>query len=126
MVRSIGYIMILVIFYSCKNESVKKEYYDSGYIKKVIIQKEFIEEINYYDMPGEICFNHIFHKNKYDSLVYYYNNGNVFKSGLRDKNNNLFGKWDFYNRDGYLSDTKEFFIIIFILNQPIKTLANLN
>lgn len=67
-------------------------------------------------------------------MVYYYRNGKVFRNGKSDKKGNLFGKWNYYNIAGYLSDTREFFIInddyklnqLWYFNKKGDTIINAN
>lgn len=44
-------------------------------------------------------------------IVKFYNNGNLFLRGQFDKDNQRIGKWDYYTRDGKLSETREYYII---------------
>ena len=67
-------------------------------------------DIEYYEQSNN-KYKTIYHFQNYDSVVVFYRNGKMFKTGKQDKNNNLFGKWNYYNIDGFLSDTREFFII---------------
>jgi len=52
-----------------------------------------------------------FRKNGYDSIVEYYKNGNVYRTGKLDINSQRFGNWYLYTLEGKLSQTIEFFVI---------------
>ncbi len=70
-----------------------------------------IKTCHYYDLPNEKEKQLIFHKTNYDSIIYYYDNGRVFKTGKKDLNGNLYDKWNYYTKDGFLSDTREYFLL---------------
>jgi hypothetical protein len=70
-----------------------------------------VKTIYYYDVSGNKKIKEFYHKNNYDSLVYYYDSGKVFKTGTQDLEHNLYGKWNHYTREGFLSDTKEYFVL---------------
>lgn len=76
------------------------------------------EDIEYYKQ-SKTKFKAYYHFDNYDSVVYFYRNGKIFKTGKQDKNNNWFGKWNYYNINGFLSETREFFLIgnDYVLNQ---------
>ena len=78
-----------ILYFSCNQKNMDIEYYEQSNNK----------------------YKTIYHFQNYDSVVVFYRNGKMFKTGKQDKNNNLFGKWNYYNIDGFLSDTREFFII---------------
>jgi hypothetical protein len=113
MLKKLNYILISFLIISCTSEHIVKEYYNSGNLKTL---KTFDEDNNlvivkkYYDLPDNKIFSANFIKSKYDSIVYYYNNGGVFTTGKQDKSGKLFGKWNRYTRENFLSDTREFFI----------------
>ena len=90
-------ILFFILLFSCKKNYIDVEYYKESN-KKYKITYNF--------------------KN-YDSVVYYYKNGKIFTTGLKDKKGNLFGNWNYYNTDGFLSETRELFIVgnDFKLNQ---------
>ena len=90
-------LIILFLFFSCNKKDEDIEYYQ--------------QSKNKYKVS--------YHFDNYDSIVYFYRNGKIFKTGKQYKNTNLFGKWNYYNIDGFLSENREFFIIgnDYILNQ---------
>lgn len=106
---------ILLTIASCgDHEQVIKEFYPSGNVRleKHYDKGNWLEQtLNFYDAPGSKIFKSIYHKVDFDSVVYYYDNGKIFKTGLQDKTGKSFGKWNYYTREGFLSNTKEFFIV---------------
>ncbi|AWG24970.1 hypothetical protein [Flavobacterium kingsejongi] len=108
-------IILLFILYSCNNTDYsEKEYYPSNnlmslkeYNKKGELEKHTI----YYDTLGDLPYIIYFKKLDYDSISYYYKNGQVYKTGNQDYKNRKFGIWDRYTREGYLSEKREYFII---------------
>lgn len=60
---------------------------------------------------GNLKYKSIFHEQNYDSIVFYYKNGKVFKTGKQNKKGKKYGKWNHYNIEGFLSETREYFII---------------
>lgn len=86
--RILCFILFLSIC-SCNHKDLNVEYYSHSDLKYKVTH----------------------HYSKYDSVVYFYRNGKVFKSGKKDKKNRYFGKWNYYNIEGFLSETREFFVI---------------
>lgn len=100
--------LLAVVVFSCEKDKENIKQFPSGNIKYI---KNDSVDIYYYDRIGKMVFEKVFHKKKYDSVFYFYNNKRIFKAGKRDKAGNLFGKWKYYTKEGNLSDIKEFFII---------------
>lgn len=107
-------IFISIVLVSCSTKQKdEKEYYPSGNLKLEKLfanDDELTKTIEYYDESGSKILRVLFHKRDYDSVVYKYNNGKVFKTGKQYKNGDFFGKWNYYTREGYLSNTREFII----------------
>ena len=130
-------ILVFFLIISCNKKQEDKTFFNSGNLKelKKYDSKGILkEEVYYYDIKDRKIYKSYFHKNTYDSLVYYYRNGKVFRNGKSDKKGNLFGKWNYYNIAGYLSDTREFFIInddyklnqLWYFNKKGDTIINAN
>ncbi len=107
--------IICLLLVSCKRNENETDYFPSGNIKlsKFFDQTtgKLVKTISYYDISGNRKYKVSFHKNNYDSIVYYYNNGKVRKTGNQNLKGQLFGKCNFYTREGFLSSTSEYFII---------------
>jgi hypothetical protein len=114
MIRYI-FIVFLLFIVSCKSELKQdKDYYPSGNIKKERFYDTNLELDSlkfYYDSIKKITFSKSIRKNEYDSIVFYYKNGNVFKTGKQTYNALKFGNWIRYTKEGYTSDIREYFII---------------
>lgn len=112
--KTIFFIACLIII-SCSKKQDEKEYYSSGNLKSLKVynlENDKLEQtIYYYDLLSNKKMKMFYHKLSYDSIVYYYNNGKVFKTGKQDFKENLYGKWNYYTREGFLSDTKEYVIL---------------
>lgn len=95
--------------YPSGNIEWKKEFDKNGEATKTII---------FYDNSNNDTLEVHFHKQNYDSIIYYYKNGKVFAEGLTKKGSRI-NKWNFYNDKGFLSETKEYMFIKgeHILNQ---------
>ena len=108
-------LIVYILIISCSKEHEEKTYFDSGNLKLLKSfdnnNNQLITEQEYYDLPNDKKFKVLYKKKNYDSLAYFYNNGKLFKNGKRDLKGNLIGKWDYYTRDGFLSNTKEFFYV---------------
>jgi hypothetical protein len=114
--KTINYFTIcfILIFVSC-NKQNEEEYYSSGNLKssKNYHPKDgnLEKTIYYYDLSGTKKIRVFYHKMNYDSVVYYYDNGRVFKTGKQDLKHNLYGKWNYFTKEGLLSDTKEYLVL---------------
>lgn len=116
-------VATFVIMLSCGNNNLTEErFYKSSNLKSV---KEYAEDgdwnifTTYYDTKERVPFMKIFHKPTFDSLVFYYSNAKVFKTGKQDFKKRKFGNWYRYTRDGFLSDIREYYIVdgVSILNR---------
>ena len=86
--------IILSLFFSCNKKEDDIEYYK--------------QSKNKYKVS--------YHFDNYDSVVVFYKNGKIFKTGKQDLNGKYFGKWNYYTTDEFLSNTQEFLII----NKKVK------
>ncbi|PWA06778.1 hypothetical protein [Flavobacterium psychrotolerans] len=118
-------IILYIIFCSCQNQhnyKVEEKYYASTNLKYLIKfnQNSKVKEFfTFYDTSDKMPFKKIYRKNNYDSIIYYYNNKKTYKVGLQDFKKRKFGNWKCYTREGFLSETREYFIVgdDYILNR---------
>jgi hypothetical protein len=68
------------------------------------------ETVEYYHNNPKIIFKKIIHKDDFDSVFYFYDNGHLFKEGKQDKNDREFGIWKLYDKDSHLREIREWFI----------------
>lgn len=107
-------VLIVILFFSCKSESNnKKYYYPSGNLKQIsFYANNNIDSLkSYYDSIKEVNYIKTIRKKNYDSVIFYYKNGNVFKTGKQTFNGLKFGNWTRYTIEGYKSDIREYFIV---------------
>lgn len=97
-----------IIFFSCNKREEEKHYFPSGNLNYI---KEDSLSTFYYDTIGNIIYKKIFQFKTYDSIVFYYKNGNIFSHGKEDKEGRKFNNWNKYTLEGHLSETTEYFII---------------
>jgi len=106
------YIILLIIFYSCNNVE-NKTYYDSGNLKT--IKTVYCDSINivtrFYDNDKKQKQKVQFQRTNFDSIAYFYKNGNLFKTGKQTKKGLKFDKWNYFTKAGNISETREFIII---------------
>jgi len=116
-------LLTVIVLCSCGKENKEvEEYYTSSNIK---LLKEYdakgslLKHTTYYDTISKSKFIIVFKKGEYDSIVYFYKNGKVYKKGLQDFKERKFGNWYRYTKEGYLSEIREYFIIEndFLLNR---------
>lgn len=113
MIKFLKVTLVLFCLSSCQDKNTKeKQYFPSGNLKVLHEYKnnQLLKSTFYYD-NNEVKYKEIFYKSDYDSLIYYYNNNNVFKIGKKNKEGLHFGFWNYYTREGYLSNSKEFLLI---------------
>lgn len=67
--------------------------------------------IKYYDRNPKQEYRVTFKKKDFDSIIYYYDNGAVFKTGKRDLNSQLLGTWNLFDRNGNKREIREFFTV---------------
>ena len=108
-------VLVVILFFSCKSESnTKKYYYPSGNLKQISFYNNdnSIDSLkSYYDSIKEVNYIKTIRKNDYDSVIFYYKNGNVFKTGKQTFKGLKFDDWDRYTREGKKSDVREYFIV---------------
>lgn len=97
--KKILFIFVFTIFFSCtetrkkdledntsNNDTISKSYYDSNRKIKEVILKDSIQRK-------------------------YYLNGNIFSDGKLNSQQQRIGLWDFYTKEGLLSETRDYRII---------------
>ena len=91
-------ILIILVFTltSCINNKSKK--LNRGYFE-------------YYPNDSSKIYKKSIKKTEYDSVYFYYKNGNIFKKGKRKKNGKPFGIWNLYSENGNLREIREWFVI---------------
>ncbi|MBA3986404.1 MAG: hypothetical protein H0X63_07510 [Flavobacteriales bacterium] len=98
---SILFISFLLLTFSCSD----KNYRNSNIAEKS--QTDTIS-VEYYNN------NHARIKEiklRNGTIEKFYNNGNLFLRGQLDKGNQRIGKWNYYTKDGKLSETREYYVI---------------
>lgn len=114
--NSIFPLLYLIIVFkftsSCNHVDEHKTYYTSGNLKSEIILENKLECLNiYYDTINRVLFQKKYHFPEYDSVIFYYKNGNIFKNGNMRLDGKKFGKWLFYTIDGEQSEIREYFYV---------------
>jgi len=95
MIRSLVTISIIsIIFFSCKKNKVDEYKY-----------------IEFYQRNPDQVFKKILEQKDYDSVFYYYDNGNLFKKGKQYGENQKFGNWNLYDKEENLREIREYFTI---------------
>lgn len=105
--------LLFIILASCKNEQEDTTYYSSNNLKsiKLFDQDTLVRTVVFYDSIINVKFSEVIHKKTHDSIAYFYNNGQLHKTGIRTKRGDIFGKWHFYTREGFLSETREYIVL---------------
>ncbi len=108
-------MIVIVLFCSCKKElNTKKYFYPSGNLKQISFynSNNRIDSLkSYYDSIEEVNYITSIRKKDYDSIIFYYKNGNVFKTGKQTFEGLKFGNWNRYTKESVKSDVREYFII---------------
>lgn len=120
--KKIFILLIYITLCSCKKDNKEIEFYPSSNIKSL---KEYNDKDSlfkhtmYYDTFEKTPYKIIFKKNQYDSIVFFYKNGKIYKKGLQDLKQRKFGNWYRYTKEGFLSEIREFYIVgnDFLLNR---------
>ncbi|WP_375587448.1 hypothetical protein [Flagellimonas aurea] len=106
-------LIIILLLLGCGRNKIETTLNENG----DIIEKRFYNEndvlskvIRYYDRDPSLEFKITYKKSEFDSIIYYYDNGNIFKKGKRDLNSQLLGKWDLFDRDGNKREIREFVV----------------
>src|SRR5690606_18075879 len=90
------------------------EYNGKGEIalKKVFDQKNnLLFTLDYYEGFQDKVKKRTVFKSDFDSVYFYYNSGHIFKKGKRTKEGNVFGAWNYYDKNENLREIREWFII---------------
>ena len=69
------------------------------------------ETVEYYPNKSKVIFKKIIHQADFDSVLYFYENGVVFKSGKQYENCQKFGIWKLYDKNARLREIREWFVI---------------
>ena len=115
-------LMLLVVFcvLAC-NRNEERTYYFSGNLESVNYynKNSLVKTVVLYDSVLKLKYKEIHYKKGYDSVVYYYKNGIIHKTGNMTKGGDYLGKWHSYTKEGLLSETNEYMIVKgeVILNQ---------
>lgn len=75
------------------------------------VEKLNNETLEFYKSNPNNVYRKLIKKTEFDSIFYFYKNGNVFKKGKSRKNGKPFGIWNLYSKDGKLREVREWFII---------------
>lgn len=69
------------------------------------------ETLEYYPTDSNQIYRKLAKKTEFDSVFFYYKNGNIFKKGKSRKNGNPFGIWNLYSENSELREIREWFVI---------------
>jgi len=69
------------------------------------------ETFEFYPIDSSKVYKKSVKKTEYDSVFFYYKNGNIFKKGKSKKNGKPFGIWNLYSKNGKLREIREWFVI---------------
>lgn len=69
------------------------------------------EKLEFYSDNKNLTFKKRVIFENYDSILYFYRNGQIFKRGKTQKNGKPFGIWNLYSNDGKLREIREFFVV---------------
>lgn len=105
---TIAILLFLIVSISCErksSDSIRKEFYSSGNLKSLKLDDSLKV---YYDTLPKIL-KELYLKN--GDVVKYYKNGNFFLKGKLNNDKQRIGEWEFYTREGSLSEIREYYII---------------
>tara|TARA_R110000851_G_C12996996_1_gene557933 strand:+ start:112 stop:1071 length:960 start_codon:yes stop_codon:yes gene_type:complete len=115
MKKTIAILFLLSLILGCQEKenvitvfnkdgiAIKKSFFD--------INDKLVKTIKFYERNPEVEYKMVFKKDNYDSIVYKYDNGKVFKTGKKTLDSLLTGIWNLYDREGKLREIREFFIV---------------
>ena len=107
-------ICLTLLFLNCSENKVETTLNENGDVieKKIYDKNERLSKIiKYYDRnPGQE-YKITLKKKDFDSIIYFYDNGIVFKTGKRDLNSQLLGTWNLFDRIGNKREIREFFTV---------------
>ena len=96
----IGYLLLLLILFSCGNKSKKDEFWPDGSVK-IKVKYEILGEdtllVNLYYRKGLKDLNKFYYSEKF------YNNGQVESMGNYDTRGKKSGTWKFWYKNGNLA-----------------------
>lgn len=128
MMKKILFITFLILLSSCKQQN-KLDNLDSFTAYDLSDSPEY--KIEYYKNSENKPLRIQIFKEDYDSIIFKYRNGNIFKEGKLTKNGIRFGKWNLYDNSGILREIREFINFngkpilnrVWFLNEKGDTLA---
>lgn len=108
-------LIILLFCCSCNNsKDFTKSYYPNGNIKIIYFKKSnksFDSIIEFYNNNSNSIKSKLIKQDSNYKSISFYKNGKIFKEGNLTLDSLVIGKWNYYNDEGILSDTREFFNI---------------
>jgi len=92
------------------------------------------ETLEFYPTDSNQIYRKLVMKTEFDSVFYYYKNGNIFKKGKSRKNGKPFGIWNLYSENSELREIREWFVInghsrinrVWFLNKKGDTISRRN
>lgn len=110
---NIIYVFFVLLFWNCGDNKVETKLNSDGdIIEKKIYDKNdrLFQIIEYYNENPNEKYKVTYKKTEFDSVIYFYKNGLVFKTGNQDLNSKLFGTWNLFDSDGNKREIREFVI----------------
>lgn len=124
MKNTFSYFIIILFLFSCQeNNKIRTKLSDSGNVieKRVFDNNgKLLKVIEYYDIKESPEYKITFKNTDYDSVVYKYDNGEVFKTGKLNLNSQVLGTWNLFDKKGNKREIREFYIYE---NKPILNRA---
>lgn len=74
-------------------------------------EKIDLETVDYYSNNSNVIFRKNIAKTDFDSVFYFYENGNLFKRGKQTKEGHKFGNWELYDNNSNLREIREYFYV---------------
>ena len=114
MKETFSIIIILFLIISCQenNTTITKLNDDGKIIEERIYDnnKNLLKIIEYYDRKPYTEYKITFKNKDFDSVVYKYDNGQIFKAGKLNLKSQVFGTWNLFDKNGNKREIREFFI----------------
>ncbi|MEM9078752.1 MAG: hypothetical protein AAGC43_17050 [Bacteroidota bacterium] len=79
--------------------------------KDLSTEKQSNEVPEYYADNSKQLYKRKLKFKEYDSVFYYYDNGQLFKKGIQKKNGKRFGIWKLHSKNGNIREIREWFVI---------------